>query len=37
MYGLINKSLQGMVREKFGDAQWQAVLKESGVPDNSLG
>jgi guanylate cyclase soluble subunit beta len=36
MYGLINKALQGMVREKFGDEQWQAVLEESGVPEDSF-
>jgi guanylate cyclase soluble subunit beta len=36
MYGLINSSLQSMIRDKFGDDQWQAVLKESGVPKDSF-
>jgi guanylate cyclase soluble subunit beta len=36
MYGLINNALQSMVREKFGDEQWLAVLKESGVPEDSF-
>ena len=36
MYGLINSSLQSMIREKFGEDQWQAVLKESGVPEDSF-
>lgn len=36
MYGLINSSLQSMIREKFGDEQWQAVLEESGVPEDSF-
>jgi len=36
MYGLINSSLQSMIRDKFGEEQWQAVLKESGVPEDSF-
>ena len=36
MYGLINSALQNMIREKFGDEQWNAVLRESGVPDDSF-
>ena len=36
MYGLINSALQSMIRDKFGESQWQAVLKESGVADDSF-
>jgi len=36
MYGLINSALRGMIREKFGEDQWQAVLKQSGVPEDSF-
>ena len=36
MYGLINSSLQGMIREKFGEEQWHKVLRTSGVPEDSF-
>jgi guanylate cyclase soluble subunit beta len=36
MYGLINNSLQEMIRERFGEEQWQAVLAASGVPEDSF-
>lgn len=36
MYGLINSALQSMIREKFGDDQWQQVLEASGVPEDSF-
>ena len=36
MYGLINSALQGMVRDKFGDEQWEKVLAASGVPEDSF-
>lgn len=36
MYGLINSALQSMIREKFGDEQWQQVLEASGVPADSF-
>ena len=36
MYGLINSSLQSMIREKFGEEQWNNVLKASGVPEDSF-
>ena len=36
MYGLINNSLKGMIIEKFGEEQWQGVLKSSGVPEDSF-
>ena len=36
MYGLINNSLQGMIREKFGEEKWQEVLEASGVPEDSF-
>ena len=36
MYGLINSSLQSMIRDKFGDEQWDKVLIASGVPEDSF-
>ena len=36
MYGLINSSLQSMIREKFGEEQWISVLSASGVPEDSF-
>lgn len=36
MYGLINSALQNMIRDKFGDEQWQQVLEASGVPEDSF-
>jgi guanylate cyclase soluble subunit beta len=36
VYGLINSALQKMIREKFGDEQWEKVLKASGVPADSF-
>lgn len=36
MYGLINSALQGMIRDKFGDEQWEKVLAASGVPEDSF-
>jgi guanylate cyclase soluble subunit beta len=36
LYGLINSALQNMIREKFGDEQWEKVLKASGVPEDSF-
>ncbi len=36
MYGLINSALQSMIREKFGDEQWNRVLEASGVPADSF-
>jgi guanylate cyclase soluble subunit beta len=36
MYGLINNSLKSMILEKFGEEQWQGVLKASGVPVDSF-
>jgi len=36
MYGLINSALQGMIRERFGDEQWEKVLAASGVPEDSF-
>jgi guanylate cyclase soluble subunit beta len=36
MYGLINNSLKDMIRERFGEEQWQAVLVASGVPKDSF-
>ncbi len=36
MYGLVNSALQSMIKDKFGEDQWQEVLNESGVPDDSF-
>lgn len=36
MYGLINNSLKSMILERFGEEQWQQVLSESGVPEDSF-
>jgi guanylate cyclase soluble subunit beta len=36
VYGLINSALQKMIRDRFGDEQWQEVLKASGVPEDSF-
>ncbi|MEP5568010.1 MAG: heme NO-binding domain-containing protein [Halioglobus sp.] len=36
MYGLINNALQGMIREKFGEEQWEKVFEASGVPADSF-
>lgn len=36
MYGLINSALQQMIRDKFGDEQWERVFKASGVPADSF-
>lgn len=36
MYGLINNAMQSMIREKFGDDQWDRVQAASGVPEDSF-
>lgn len=36
MYGLINNAMQSMIRDKFGDDQWQKILEVSGVPEDSF-
>lgn len=36
MYGLIHSALQNMIREKFGDEEWNRVLEKSGVPEDSF-
>lgn len=36
MYGLINSALQKMIRDKFGDEQWDRVFTASGVPADSF-
>lgn len=36
MYGLINSSLQSMIRKKFGEETWNKVLSASGVPEDSF-
>ena len=36
MYGLINKALRDMVRERFGEDTWASVFAASGVPEDSF-
>ncbi|OHX64382.1 heme NO-binding domain-containing protein [Flammeovirga pacifica] len=31
MYGIVNKAIQGLVTENFGQENWDAILKKSGV------
>jgi hypothetical protein len=31
MYGIVNKSIEELVRENFGDDKWDAVKKRSGI------
>lgn len=31
MYGIVNKAIQDLVTEKFGEAEWEAVKEKSGV------
>lgn len=33
MYGMVNKSMETLVTEKFGEQTWHAVLKRSGVEE----
>ncbi len=36
MYGLINNAMRGMIRENFGDEQWDKIQEVSGVPADSF-
>ncbi|MFT4519234.1 MAG: hypothetical protein ACI9JM_001625 [Halioglobus sp.] len=36
MYGLINCALKDMIRQDYGEEQWQQVLASSGVPEDSF-
>ena len=36
MYGLVNKALKDMIRDRFGEEQWQAVLSASGAQEDSF-
>jgi len=36
VYGLINNAMQSMIREKFGDDQWDRIQAASGVPEDSF-
>ena len=33
MYGLMNKAVEGLVRSKFGDATWDRIRSDAGLPD----
>jgi len=33
MYGLVNKAIQGLVVERFGQARWSSICAEAGVDD----
>ncbi|AQA18370.1 guanylyl cyclase [Halioglobus japonicus] len=36
MYGLINKALQSMILQQFGEQEWSKVLEHSGMPEDSF-
>lgn len=31
MYGIVNKAIEDLIRENFGDAKWEAIKQRSGV------
>ena len=31
MYGLVNKAVQGLICDRFGEETWNRILEESGV------
>jgi hypothetical protein len=31
MYGIINKAIQDLIKEKFGEEKWDIILKRSGI------
>jgi Haem-NO-binding len=31
MYGIINKAIEDLIKEKFGEEKWDSVLKRSGI------
>ena len=31
MYGIINKAIENLVKEKFGEEKWESIKKESGI------
>lgn len=33
MYGMINKAVEGLVRQRFGDETWERIAVEAGVED----
>ncbi|MFM7299371.1 MAG: heme NO-binding domain-containing protein, partial [Planctomycetota bacterium] len=33
MYGLINKAVEGLVRQRFGDAMWHRIRSGANLPD----
>lgn len=36
MYGLVNRAVESMVRERFGAATWQAIQARAGVEDEGF-
>lgn len=34
MYGLVNKAIHGLVVERFGEPQWQAICAEAGIDND---
>ncbi len=36
MYGIVNKAIQGLVKENFGEDAWEKVKLKSGVAHNSF-
>lgn len=33
MYGLVNKAIEGLVRERFGDRSWEEIQRDAGIGD----
>lgn len=33
MYGIVNKAIEDLIRENFGDDKWEAILTKSGVDE----
>lgn len=31
MYGLVNKAVQGLVLQSFGEAKWESILEKAGL------
>lgn len=34
MYGLVNKAIEGLITEQFGEATWHQVVEKAGVEDD---
>jgi len=36
MYGLVNRAIEGLIREQFGDDTWEEILDEAGVEEDGF-